>query len=323
LEDPAIPRFYEYHDLVTHQPVLPSDISSLANQVSRLPPFSSGVAVICGSVAWGSPSWRSDIDVVTFKTESFSDITPVIENAIKKYRGSTTGRLLIPRVDTITVGTESQHLVTRDNLVTGSMPITQMQTVREVFASTSLRFFDHIGSLAKARGEPWRTFHSSYLSQVSRKRRVRRGEIRTYAETFADTWRQEPLHSLNHDPDGDIGDSQLKLMSFAESFPLHLMRQILAERGHYPSPDRASDVRAAFARLSGRWAANLRSRLDPFLRIGEDYTKIVDSCRSSTLRISAGEYNSRLAELFGALPFAEVEDAVSGYLSSTSRRLFS
>jgi hypothetical protein len=294
------------------------DISWLAGQVSQLSPFLGGVAVLCGSVAWGQPSWRSDIDVVTFRTESFPDVTPSIDNVITEYGKSAKGRFLLPRVDVVIVGAESQQLVTRDNLVRGSTPITQMQTIREVFAATSLRFFDHIGSLAATKGEPWRTFHSAYLSQVSRDRQTRRDEIRTYVTSFADTWRQQPLRSLGLDPSGNAHQNELDVMGFAESFPIHLMRQILAERGSYPSPDRAPDVRASFASLSAGWAEGLLRGLDPFFRIGEEYTEIVNACRRDPSQISASEYHNRLAELFGTLPFSDIEEVVWDYLSSTA-----
>jgi hypothetical protein len=311
-----MPRFYQYEELVSSAPMPLNDISWLAGQVSQLPPFSHGVAVLCGSVAWGKPSWRSDIDVATFRTDSFPDITPAIDEVIKKYEPSAKGRVLLPKVETIIVGTESEQLVTRDNLVAGSMPITQTQTIREVFAATSLRFFDHIGSLAATKGEPWRAFHSTYLSQVDRDRQTRRDEIRTYVTSFADKWRQQPLRSLSLDPSGDLDQNQLEVMGFAENFPIHLMRQILAERGRYPTPDRAPDVRAALAKLSGRWVKPLLESLDPFLRIDEEYAAIIAACRHKPPRMSVSDYHNRLTGLFETLPFADVEEVVWSYLSS-------
>jgi hypothetical protein len=315
-----VPRFYQYDELVSSEPTPLSDISWLAGQVSQLPPLSQGVAVLCGSVAWGKPSWRSDIDVATFKTESFPDIAPAIDQVIKKYEESAKRRVLVPRVETITVGTESEVLVTRDNLVVGSMPITETQTIREVFAATSLRFFDHIGSLAAMKGEPWRAFHATYLSQVDQGRQTRRDQIRTYVTSFADTWRQQPLRSLSIDPSGGLDQAQLDVMGFAENFPIHLMRQILAERGRYPAPDRAPDVRAAFSKLSGRWVKPLLEKLHPFLRIDEEYAAIIAGCRQKFPRMSVSDYHNRLLALFEALPFAEVEEVVWNYLNSKSLR---
>jgi hypothetical protein len=313
-----MPRFYQYDELVACQPIPFNDILWLAGQVSKLSPFLNGVAVLCGSVAWGQPSWRSDVDVVTFTTEAYPDITPTIDKVFKDYKESAKERYLIPRPDVIIVGAESQRLVTRENLVRGSTPITETRTIREAFAATSLRFFDHIGSLAAAKGNPWRTFHSTYLSQVSRDRHIRHDEIRAYVTSFADTWRQQPLHSLSRNPDRNADRDELDAMGFAENFPIHLMRQILAERSSYPSPDRAPAVCAAFTKLPEPWAENLIRKLDPFLHIGGKYTQIADACRRESTEISAVEYHNRLIELFADLPFTDVEEAAWDYLNSTA-----
>lgn len=313
-----MPRFYQYIELIRRQPVQPSYISWLAGQISQLPFFHEGVAVTCGSVAWGKPSWRSDIDVVTFKTQLYPDIAPSIDDVIARHDERTEGQFLLPRVDVIAVGTESQQLVTRDNLVRGSAPITQSQTIREIFQATNLRFSDHIGSLAQKKGDPWRAFVMRYLSEVPAGAQVRREEIQKYVTGFADTWRQEPLGALDLAADGDFDEAQLSMMSFAENFPFHLMRQILAERGCYPSPDRAPDIRTSFAELSPLWAGNLLMWLDSFLEIGSDYDKIVESCMRDSSRISGKEYHDRLTYLFGTLPFAGVEEAVWDYLADTA-----
>lgn len=313
-----MPRFYQYDELTTCQPMPIGDILWLAGQASRLPPFSAGVAVLCGSVAWGRPSWRSDIDVVAFCTESFPDVKPAIQDIIMKYGQTVSRPLLLPKADTIVVGAETQRLVTRKNLVRGSTPITRTKTIREVFASTGIRFFDHVGALAAAKGTPWQEFHSTYLSLASRGRQTRRDEIRAYVTSFADTWRGLPLRSLSLNPSGNAQQVELEAMSFAENFPVHLMRQILAERDCYPSPDRAPDVRASFNSLSVRWAERLLILFDPFLRIDEEYVEIVKACRHSPPLISAEEYHTRLIELFETLPFADLEEAVWDYLRATA-----
>jgi hypothetical protein len=312
-----MPRFYQYDELVMRQPMPLSDILWLAGQVSKLPPFLDGVAVLCGSVAWGQPSWRSDIDVITFKTEAHPDIAPAIDAVIRSHQESTGERFLIPKADVIVAGAEAQRLVTRKNLVRGSADLNEKRTIREVFAATSLRFFDHIGSLAAAKGGPWRTFRSTYLSQVPQDSRTRRDEIRTYTTSFADAWRQQPLRSLSLNPDRNADHDELSAMGFAENFPIHLMRQILAERGSYPSPDRAPEVRALFAGLPQSWAKNLLEKLNPFFDIGEKYAQIASACRGGPARISASEYHNRLVELFANLPFADIEEAVWDYLRVT------
>lgn len=306
-------RFYHYGELIAAMPVPVSDISWLAGQVSQLPPFVAGVAVLCGSVAWGQPSWRSDIDVVTFRTKAFPDIGPLLQEVVVQYGKAASRPLLLPRADTIVIGAEAQHLVTRKNLVRGSTPITQTQTIREVFAATGLRFFDHIGALARSKGVPWLEFHSSYLSRVARDRQTRRDGIRTYVTSFVDTWRQAPLRSLSLNPGGSAQQSELDAMAFAENFPIHLMRQILAERESYPSPDRAPDVRRAFAALPNRTAKRLLSSLAPFFQITGRYAEIIKMCQANP-PIAIHEYHERLVELFMGLPFADVEEAVWDYL---------
>ena len=98
------------------------------------------------------------------------------------------------------------------------------------------------------------------------------------------------------------------------------MRQILAERGRYPSPDRAPDIHTSFANLPSLWAGNLLMWLDSFLQLGSDYNDLVEGCRRESARISGSEYYSRLTYLFSTLPFAGVEEAVWDYLSETASK---
>lgn len=310
-------RFYQYDELVKRDAMPLDDISWIAGQVSQLSALRAGTAVLCGSVAWGKPSWRSDIDVAAFTTSDSGSISGAINGVISRYNKSTKRRFLLPRADVIVVGTESRRLVTRKNLVRGSTPITQVRTTREIIAATSLRFFDHIGSLAAAKGGRWQAFHTEFLASASPDRHTRREEIRSYVSSFADLWRQQPLRSLQLDPGSGAGQAELDAMGYAENFPIHLMRQILAERGAYPSPDRAPDVRASFASLDAPWARNLLGKLDPLLTIGQRYYEIVQGCQGAPPRISADEYYTRLAELFGSSPFADVEEAVREYLGAT------
>jgi len=314
-----MPRFHRYDELVSKEPTPVNDILWLAGRIATLAPFAGGAAVFCGSVAWGKPFWRSDIDIAVFRTDRFTDIGPDVEMILREYDASTRGRYLTPKVDVIVVGIESERLVTRENLVTGSMPITSNQTVHEVFAATSLRFFDHIGSLAAAKGEPWRSFHKTYLARVQRDGKTRRNMIREYVTSFTDTWRRQPLRSLMFDPSRLPEAEQLEAMGFAENFPFHLMRQILAERCVYPRPDRADDIKAAFADLSGRYARKIREALEPFTRIEPTYTSLVADCQRPSGAILVEEYHRRLVALFDSLPFTEVEEVVWDFL--TTRKL--
>lgn len=309
-----MPRFYSYEELVGFAPAPLDEISRLAARISDLDPFRQGFAVLCGSVAWGRPSWRSDIDVAVFSTESFPDIASAIGEITAKGSNGRSAQYLIPRVDTIYIGAESQQLVTRDNLVRGSAPITQMQTVREIFVAAGLRFSNHIGALAAVKGQPWRNFYTTYLSQLTHGRQQRRDGIRDYVSSFADDWRQGPR-------DAEVVESfpqdQLNRMGYIENFPNHLLRQILAERGKYPSPDRAADVRVAFNALSDTWAKQLVDCLEPFLRVAPEYAALVEACRGAR-PISSSEYRDRLIRLFARISFDDVEEAVWTYLRETS-----
>jgi hypothetical protein len=313
-------RFHRYDELVSREPAAVDDVLRLAGRIAELPQFAAGTAVFCGSVAWGMPSWRSDIDIAVFHTKGFIDIEPDVERILREHKASARTDLLMPKVDVIVVGAESERLVTRDNLVTGSMPITSNKTVREVFESTGLRFFDHIGSLAAAKGEPWRSFHRTFLSRVIHNGRTRRKTITDYVASFADSWRQRPLRSLVFDPSGAPDAEQLAAMGFAENFPIHLMRQILAERHAYPVPDRADDIKIAFSEFSGRWAKQVREALAPFSRIGPAYASLVSDCRRPTGAIPVEEYHRRLVTLFESLPFTEVEETTWKFLNTRKLR---
>jgi hypothetical protein len=314
-----MPRFHRYHELVSMEPTPVKDILWLAGRIGELPPFAGGAAIICGSVAWGRPSWRSDIDIAVFRTPTYTDMRPDVETILRQYATSGS-RSLTPKADIIVVGTESERLVTRQNLVTGSMPITSNQTVHEVFAATGLRFFDHIGSLAAAKGDPWRSFHRTFLSGVQHDTKTRREMIKAYVTSFADTWRRQPLRPLTFAPDHPPESEQLEAMGFAENFPFHLMRQLLAERHVYPGPDRAENITSAFDRLSDGRAKKIRQALEPFIRIGPAYTSLVADCRRTSHPILVGEYHERLVTLFESLPFSEVEEVVWNSLTAQKLR---
>ncbi|MFJ3946379.1 hypothetical protein [Streptomyces griseoaurantiacus] len=315
-----MPRFYTYDEIVSAETTPANDLLWLATQISALPPFEDGAAVICGSVAWRSPTWRSDIDIALFRTGGHVDIKRDIATLLHAYRESTHGRHPVPRVDVIEIGAESERLVTRENLVTGSMPITTLQTEREVFAATGVRFFDHIGSLAAAKGEPWRSFHTTYLSRVKRDKKTRAKMIREYVTSFTRLWDQQPLRSLVTAPGERPDSEQFQVMGFAENFSTHLMRQILAHRDIYPMPDRTDDVKAAFAQLKSRKFDRIRAALEPFTLITTTYSSLVADCRRSPTNLPKDEYHRRLWEIFCTLPFTEVEEATWQYLSDRNTR---
>ena len=309
-------RFFAFDVIRSREPAPQKDVLWLAGQISQLPAFAEGSAVLCGSVAWGQPTWRSDIDVALFKRESSVDISGAIEKVMKAYDKSTKRRYVVPTVDITIVGSESVKLVTRANLVSGSRPITEKQTVSEYIEAARLQLGDHIGSLAAMKGEPWRSFHKTYLAGADDGREARRDAIRAYVSAFVGTWREQPLRGATADAGKPLNATQLETLSHVENFPIHLMRQITAEIGRYPKPDRGPDVREAFAVLPDQWVGKLANTLKPFAGIDEQYQGIVAACREGTGRVAEREYYGRLREMVDPLPFTEIEEVVWEYLDA-------
>lgn len=312
-----MPRYLTYGEAVSTEPTPPDDVLWVAHRIGELPAFRDGFAVLCGSVAWGRPTSRSDIDVAVFRTPGTSGLDDGIAAVLRSYTEQVQGRHPVPQVDVIEIGALSERLVTRENLVTGSMPITSLRTEREVFAATGLRFHDHIGALAAAKGEPWQAFHTAYLAGVPRDKKTRTRQIRDYATSFATQWRGQPLRSMRY---GEPDAGQLKLMGFAQNFPVHLMRQILAHRAAYPAPDRAEDVLAAFGRLRGHRFDGVRAALQPFLQLDAGYAALTGRCRERPPQLAREDYYRELLALFGGLPFDAVEEAVWAYLGDGKPR---
>ena len=269
-------------------------MKSVARQLAQHAPFERGVAVICGSVAWGGAHSRSDIDVACFQTEQLKNVQPDIQAiSTTLLENENIQGFRIPRVDIILVGSESETSVTRDNLVTGSVPITETQTLREYFASNGLRFYDHIGSLAALKGEPWSTFHARYLQDVNRTKALRTEDARRYASSFVEAWRSAPPDTLGSGYEMGMSDMQVDVMSFAEKFPIHLMRQVLALRGRYPRPDRRNDVLGAFAQLRGKPMKGLMSSLMPLVEVGPKYDQLLAEVDAEPNEATLSDYSAR------------------------------
>jgi hypothetical protein len=78
-------RFFFYDELVHMSRPPLADIQWLASQMSHLPPFVDGSAVLCGSVSWGNHSWRSDLDIAHFSTIEHPHIEKSLEGVIQQY----------------------------------------------------------------------------------------------------------------------------------------------------------------------------------------------------------------------------------------------
>jgi hypothetical protein len=309
-------RFYPFDEISSREPAPQADVLWLAGEIAQLPAFAEGSAVLCGSVAWGQPTWRSDIDIALVKKKSAPDISRPIAKLVKAYDKSTKGRYVLPTVDVVIVGSESEKSVTRANLVRGSRPITEKQTVREYIEATRLQLADHIGSLAAMKGDPWLSFHKTYLADADGGREARRSAMRGYVSSVIGAWRQQPLRGAKGDPGEPLSEKQLDALGHVENFPVHLMRQITGEIGRYPKPDRGPDVQAAFSILPEQWVGKLADKLKPFSQINDQYLAIVAACRDANGRMTGPEYYGRLRDIVAPLPFSDIEEVVWEYLDA-------
>jgi hypothetical protein len=309
-------RFYSYEEIALRTPTPMEDIQWLAGEIATLEPFVEGTAVLCGSVSWGKHSWRSDIDIAHFSTITHPQIDRAIEDIVQQYVTRTNNQFIAPRADVITIGAESMAQVSKHRSISTSLPPTHAPKkgpVTDVFVETSLRFADHIGAIASLKGDPWRTFLDRYLSTVDRNREGRREITKQYVERMTTQWAQRPLHRLNFDRDGRFTAKQLDLLGKSENYPINLMRRILGDLGRYPSPDRASDVRASFSALEEPWSKDLLAQFDPFFSLSERYEEIVAACRVPQSPLEQTGYYEQVRSLFVDLPFAEIQNSFWKY----------
>jgi hypothetical protein len=304
------------------------DILWLGGQISALSPFASGSAVVCGSVAWGTPSARSDIDIAHFGTRKHPQIESVVEGVLARYRKRTKDRFIAPRVDIITIGVESavraaktsSHSITKGPVTPGGVSVGGVSVRKRnspaVFADTFVRFVDHIGSLAHSKVGPWEEFMKRHLSpQRENYRDIQREGIRSYVAATTKAWDDQPLHQLNLGANHEFTQRQLSLAGQAENYPVNLMRRILGEMQLYPRPDRAADVRKRFEELNEPWAKRLIASSAPFFALGPKYEAIIAETRKSSNGLTASEYQERCSALFDALPFDDIQEAVWDYLN--------
>jgi hypothetical protein len=171
-----VARYFSHSEITSRQLPSAKDISWLAGQISALSPFESGSAVLCGSVAWGTRSARSDIDIAHFGTTEHPQIERKIEEVVARYQERTQGHFIAPRVDIITIGIEPEartartesHSITGEPVAPGGASIggafVKNREFSAVFADTFVRFVDHIGALAHLKTAPWEEFMKRYLS---------------------------------------------------------------------------------------------------------------------------------------------------------------
>lgn len=323
-------RYFSHRAITSQELPSAKDIRWLAGQISTLPPFADGSAVLCGSVAWGTHSARSDIDIAHFGTAKHPQIEREIEKVVAQYQERTERRFIAPRVDLITIGIEpevqtartSSHSITGEPTAPAGASIGRVFVLNRelptVFADTFVRFVDHIGSLAHMKAGPWQGFMKSYLSpQREDYRSIHREAIRSYVATTTTSWEDQPLHRLNLRTDHELTQRQLDLAGQAENYPLNLMRRILGEMALYPRPDRAVDVRNRFEELTHSWAKRLVADSAPFFALDLQYEAIIVDARRGNGALTAADYHDRVCALFDALPFASIQEAVWEYLDRT------
>ncbi len=303
-----MPRFLDYVELTNGTRIPMTDFRWLAGKVANSAPFRAGVAVLCGSTAWDSQTWLSDIDILHYRTAEFPDISETVQSIVQEYSVRTQEKFLVPRAEVITIGSDLTTDSPEAVPALSNMPVTAGGNPGETSPSMLLRFSDHVGSLAVRKGDPWREFHQRFLSAVQDDPIVRKDDILKYVSTIGARWAQEPFNTLELAADGSLTADQLSLLSQAESFPIHLMRRVLGRLGRYPSPDRAVDIREAFAGLGDDWSSELLSALKPFLAIEGKYNDIVAAAGSSAAGLTQREYYDRLRALVDSLPFAHIEE---------------
>src|SRR6185503_3672088 len=312
-------RFYFYDEIAHFARTPVEDIQWLAGQIAHLPPFVEGSAVLCGSVSWGKHSWRSDLDVAHFSTIEHSHIDKLLGDVIEQYSVRTEHKFITPRFNVITIDTESMSLVNTGKSVSASAVsggIKKKDRVADVFMETAVLFADHIGAIAKLKGDPWRAFLERYLSPVDKSKFNQREALKTYVGRMTTEWTQQPLHQLNMNANSGISPEQLDLLSKSENYPVNLMRRILGDLGRYPSPDRASDVRAAFSMLEEPWAKSLLVQFEPFFAIEKKYEELVSQYQGLEEPPIDTPYHEQLKSLFAGLPFVEIQNIIWDYVGS-------
>jgi hypothetical protein len=306
-----VARFYGYHDVVDDVPARAPDILRITGQIAALPAVRDGVAVLVGSAAWGTVSWRSDIDVMVYECDRSATLQADIDALCAAYTAATGGRHHPPKVDTIIVGAEHEQLVERDNLVSGSAAILEPRLVSEIFDRICVRLVDHVRALAGLKGEPWRSFAARYLDRTDDDVALRRDVLREYSASAAAGWRQVDW-AASH-PGAEPSDEQLAQFGHAEGFANHVTRLVLADLGVYPRPDRRADVRAALAQLGAPWGDEARAVLAPFFALTDHYEEAVANVLADPRRTTAEEFNTQLREAASGIDFDAVEEFVWRY----------
>jgi hypothetical protein len=298
-------RVFSYLDLVRDLPAPGPDITRLANQIVGLPELQSGHAVLVGSAAWGQASWRSDIDVVAYDCAATSQLQGAINELCAQYEASS--KHLAPKVEIILIGAEREELVERDNLVSGSVPILEPRTVSEIFRQASLRLGDHLRALAKAKGDPWRSFAKRYAQRSEGDNAAILDLLSEYESTIASRWRENDWSSRTT----SLSESHLQHLGYADGFAVHFARLVLSHQGSYPIPDRRVDIRPALPTL-GALGGRIESVLAPFFSFANEYEELAKCVRRGDA-ITSNEFDQRMVDAAAKIDFDAVDKLVWSY----------
>lgn len=307
-------RYFDFDELTAKEPTPADDLRWLAGAISKLDAFADGTAVVCGSVSWGTNSWRSDIDVAHFSTLAHPRLDGGLEQLVDQYEDRTTGQYIRPRIDVVVVGAESRQVVAQAESISGggsiSGPGSVTEVVNDLFVDTATLFADHLQAVAARKGGPWRQFSGRFLGGLTDLNERRQAEIKRYVQEMGRRWAASPLHDLSMNDDGSFTDQQLTLMAKTENYSTNLARRVLGERGVYPSPDTKENVVEAFGALDTEWAPDLRAALQDFDHLASRYEELLSEVRTESDRPNEDEYRAEVKALFADLPFDEVESIV-------------
>lgn len=315
-------RFFTHEEVATREPPRPEDLRWIAGRLLEFEPFASGSAIVCGSVLWGSNSWRSDIDVAHFSTTEHPRLDRLVNDVLADYAARTNDRHLIPRVDVVTLGAQSASLARRAESTSAqalsAIRSRDLEVVSDLFLDVAVPFSDHVAAIAADRGSQWQAFLENHLAAARDPHPARREITLAYASNMTGEWDKQPLHDLSLGPDGQLTEYQLDLIAKTENYPTNVMRRILGELGEYPSPDRAADIARAFEAIETRWSRALSEVQQQFRDIDQEYQLIVDSVRASQSPLDAAGYTDRVRALFLSLPIPRVLEVVHEYATDAS-----
>lgn len=305
-------RVFSWLDLVRKVPAERADINRMANEIGRLRSVVAGYGILIGSAAWGEASWRSDIDVLSFKCNLTTNLSSEIDGLRGQYEK--TLQHSMPNVEIIWVGAEREDMVERDNLVSGSAPILEPRRVSEILDRVRVRLSDHVRALARAKGNPWQTFADTYLKPTAADDALLLEIVKDYSVKSAESWRELDWATNG----GALTEAHLKQLGYAEGFAIHFARLILSTQRSYPIPDRRKDVQVAITQL-GRWGDRLSTALAPFFALSIKYNELARRIRDDE-PVTRTEFDRDLLSAAADIDFGAVESFTWSYLSECASR---